>query len=444
MAADDHESRLSRLARLGRLTGKVGSAYVGQKVREVFLDSETRRRARERLHVDNAREVVQTLGRLKGAAMKVGQQFAMVSEQFDMPPEVARVLGRLHARAEAVPFPTIRGEIERELECSLQDAFDWFDPLPLGTASLGQAHAARLEDGTDVVVKVLHQGVDTSVDTDLMALKALLMGSVAFRRDRAEVDMLFDEIAERLREELDYVQEAANIESFRQAFGDDPRIRLPAVIASHSTSRVLTMTRLHGKPLSEFLEHASKEARGRAGVHLAELYYEMVFRHRLLHADPHPGNYLYEDDGRVGLIDFGCVKRFDEYWIAHYARAAVAALEHDKTGVLDSCRAIGGWMGDTPEAGDALYAFCDLIAEPYRVDVYTLGDQGESMIERVQGPIREIMRYPEVRIPRDLLFLHRSLGGLYGMARQLRTTANFGSILRTNAEYAVARAEGKL
>ncbi|TNE91184.1 MAG: AarF/ABC1/UbiB kinase family protein [Deltaproteobacteria bacterium] len=442
MARDRKGSRLGRLARLGGLTGRVGTSYVGQKVKEVFLDGESRDKARQRLHLDNAREIVSTLGRLKGAAMKVGQQVALLSDQLDLPPEVANMLGRLHNKAEAVPFPTIREDIEAELEMPLSEAFSWFDPLPLGTASLGQAHAARLPDGTDVVVKVLHRGVDISVDTDLLALKTLLLGSVAFRRDRAEIDALFDEIAERLKEELDYLQEAANIAAFNRAFGDDPRIRLPQVYGSHSTERVLTMSRLHGKPLDEFLETADEAARQRAGVNLAELYYEMVFVHRMLHADPHPGNYLYEPDGRVGFIDFGCVKRFDEFWIAHYGKAALAALEGDKPTVLAECREIGGWHGDTPEAGEALWSFCDMLAEPFREDAYVLGGHKDSILDRIQGPVRDIMRYPEVRMPRDLIFLHRSLAGLYSMARRLQVRADFGAILTRNATIAIQRAEG--
>ncbi|MCO4746155.1 MAG: AarF/ABC1/UbiB kinase family protein [Proteobacteria bacterium] len=442
MARDRSGSRFSRLARLGSLTGRVGSSYVGQKVKDVFLDGDARQRAMERLHLDNAKEIVGTLGRLKGAAMKVGQQVAMIADQLDLPPEVATMLSRLHSKAEPIPFPVIREDIEAELEMPLSEAFSWFDPLPLGTASLGQAHAARLPDGTDVVVKVLHRGVDISVDTDLLALKTLLIGSVAFRRDKAEMDELFDEIAERLKEELDYLQEAANIAAFNRAFGDDPRIRLPKVFGTHSTERVLTMTRLTGKPLEAFLEDAGPEAMQQAGLNLAELYYEMVFVHRMLHADPHPGNYLYEPDGRVGFIDFGCVKRFDEFWIAHYGRAALAAERGDKVQTLESCREIGGWKGNTPEAGDALWSFCDMIAEPFREESHTLGGHADSILESVQVPVREIMRYPEVRMPKDLIFLHRSLGGLYSMARRTHVTANFGEILRRNATIAIRRAEG--
>lgn len=442
MANQRKGSRLGRLARLGGLTGRVGSSYVGQKMKEAFLDGETRERARKRLHLDNAKEVVATLGRLKGAAMKVGQQVALVSEQLDLPPEVAGMLSKLHSKAEAVPFPVIREDIEAELEMPLSEAYSWFDPLPLGTASLGQAHAARLPDGSDVVVKVLHRGVDISVDTDLLALKTLLLGSVAFRRDRGEVDELFDEIADRLKEELDYLQEAANITAFNQAFADDPRIRLPKVIGSHSTGRVLTMTRLYGLSLDEFLEAADAEVRIRAGQNLAELYYEMVFVHRILHADPHPGNYLYEPDGRIGFIDFGCVKRFDEFWIAHYGKAAVAAVHRDKQTLLDECREIGGWEGTTPAAGDALWSFCDMLAEPFREKDYVLGGHKDSILDRIQGPVRDIMRYPEVRMPRDLIFMHRSLAGMYAMARRLQVKADFGAILERNAAIAIARADG--
>ena len=148
--------------------------------------------------------------------MKVGQGLAMASRHLDLPPEVAQQLKKLEKDAEPVPFLSIKEDVERALERPLETAFSRFDEKPLGTASLAQAHRAALPDGTEVVVKVLHRGIDGSVKTDLMALKALFLGSRMLRRDRSEVDAAFAEIEARLTEELDYLQEAANIETFHE------------------------------------------------------------------------------------------------------------------------------------------------------------------------------------------------------------------------------------
>lgn len=435
-------SRWKRLATLGGLTGKVTSSYLGNRVRDVLRDEDARRQARERLHLESAEQVAETLSRMKGAAMKLGQQLAVAAGALDLPEEVGAALSRLHKDAAPVPFDTIREDLEAGLERPLAEAFRRFDPTPLGTASLGQAHLAALPDGTEVVVKVLHRGVEASVDADLLALRAVLVGSRALRRDRREVDEAFDEIRERLNEELDYLQEAANLAAFSQALAGDPRVRVPRVHPSHSTERILTMDRIPGRHLDAFLPRSTPEARQRAGRTLADLYYRQLFRLRMLHADPHPGNYLFDDDGTVGLVDFGCVKRFDEFWTATYARAALATLEGDADTALACCHELGAWNGT--DAGDAelLWAFCDALGQGFRAGEITLGPGHESHLEQMRPIVTRFLSRPSVRIPRHVLFAHRSLAGLYALHRQLGTRADFGAVLREHAGYAVRVAEG--
>jgi len=441
--ADRPKGRLGRLARLGNLTGRVTTSYVRQRVRDVFTDDEARSRAMRRLMVRNAEQVADNLSALKGAAMKVGQGLAVAANSLDLPAEVSDALSKLHREAEPIPFATIREDVEVELERPLEQAFSTFEPHPLGTASLGQAHAATLPDGTDVVVKVLHRGIEASVDTDLMALKTLLVSGRVLRRNRSEIDNAFTEIRARLREELDYLQEAANIAIFHDLVGDDERIRVPRVHPGWSTERVLTMDRLPGMPLEIFLKTADPEARQRAGLTLGDLYFRMAMRLRTLHADPHPGNYLFEPDGRVGLLDFGCVKRFDEFWMANYARAGLAAMDGDREAALEACRDLGAWNGER-EAGDLLWQLLDIIADPFRQGEYTLGGHRDSIMERLRPVLRQFPLHPEIQVPRDLIYLHRSLVGLYAIARQLVVRADWGAILRSHAEHAIARAEGRL
>jgi predicted unusual protein kinase regulating ubiquinone biosynthesis (AarF/ABC1/UbiB family) len=207
---------------------------------------------------------------------------------------------------------------------------------------------------------------------------------------------------------------------------------------------VLTMDRMPGVPLERFLQTATPEARQRAGVTLASLYYEMAFRHRTLHADPHPGNYLFEDDGTVSLLDFGCVKRFDEFWIANYARAALAAVDGDEPRFVDAIRRIDGLHGDDPRAAGAVWRFADTLAQPYRAGEYTIGTHEESILERMRPVITDMVRYPEVTLPRDVIYLHRSLGGLYAIARKLHVTHDWGALMREHCQWAVAQAEGRL
>jgi len=396
------------------------------------------------LHIESAERVASVLGQLKGAAMKVGQQLAMAAGNLDVPDEVRAALATLHTRAEPVPFSNIQRTIERELNGTLPKLFSNFDPEPLGTASLGQAHGATLRDGTNVVVKVLHDGMAQSLSSDLSAFRALMVGGRLLGRERSELDAAFMEVKARLEEELDYLQEAANLTTFAHRFDGDERVRIPRLHSALSGPNVLTMDRLPGVPLDAFLQRASAAARQRAGQTLAETYYEMAFRHQLLHADPHPGNYLFEEDGRVGLLDFGCVKRFDEFWIANYARTALAAFDGDREAFLDGVRRIDGWHGDGQAAADALWRFGDTLATPFRDGPYAIGDHADSMLERLRPIAKSMLRLPEVHVPRDVIFLHRSLAGLYSLARQMHTTVDLGAIARPQMTYALRRADGLL
>jgi len=420
----------------------VSGSYLGEKVKSVFRDRDAAKESMDKLHVGNAEAVADALSLMKGAAMKLGQSMALAAGTLDLPPEVQRVLSKLNKDAEPIPFAEIKATVEREIEGPLSQKFKDFDEVPLGTASLAQAHVAHLLDGTEVVVKVLHDGIDVSVETDVMALKAILIGGRVIRRPKAELDEIFQEIQDRLIEELDYYQEAVNIQAFGELYGDDPRIRIPKLYPEYCTDRVLTMDRLPGVHIDEFIENATPEARNRAGVTLGEMYYEMAFTHRMLHADPHPGNYLFEEDGRVGVIDFGCVKRFDEFWIANYARAALAALDGDRDKMLQACRDIGGWTGNDEKAADLLWQFSNTLSAPYRAGMYTIGSHHDSTMEKLTPIIKEIMLYPEVRAPKHMIMLHRSLGGLYSIARKLKVTGDWGAILRKHTTHAIAVAEG--
>lgn len=421
--AEPPQSRLGRLARLGGLTTRVGTSYLGQQVREM-LGRET---DREALHVENARRVADALGSLKGAAMKLGQAVALGLEGMEVPAEVKAALGRLHDKGEPIPFDVIRGEVERELGQALDVAFDTFDVEPIGTASLGQAHGATLHDGTRVVVKVLHRGIDHSVGADLSALKAVFLSSRVLRRDRSEVDAIFDELRERLEEELDYLKEAENLDFFRRALAVDKAIRIPATVPSHCTRRVLTMYRLEGVHIDRFLETSSPQVQQRAGLTVARSFHRMLYEVHALHADPHPGNYLFEPDGTVGLVDFGCVKRLDRDWVRRYAQLAVAVIARDKPTAVQLGVALGSLApGYRPEAADLMYDIADIMCDPFRRGPYTAGASDDNVQARLKALAPRAILYPELRSPRDMVFVHRALGGMYAMARKLKTRADWG------------------
>lgn len=443
MARKPASAGLGRIARLGALTSKVSGSYLGQRLKGAFQDSETRERAMRRLHLDNAERMVETMGALKGAAMKVGQSLALATDGMDLPPEVSRILGKLNDAAEPVPFSLIRESVEKELDGRLEDLFLAFDEEPLGTASLAQAHAARTRDGRAVVVKVLHHGIEGSVDSDLRALRSILVAGKVLRRPKEEIDDAFDEIREHLYQELDYYQEAANLEHFRREL-NIPGIRVPASIPALSTERVLTMDRLTGASLDRFLETADEEARQRAGDLLVWSFHDMFYRMRTLHADPHGGNYLFNNDGTIGILDFGCVKRFDAYWTADYARMARGLVLDQPELTRTAATRIGALTSDDPAAFDAVWALGQAICGPLKVDHYCVAPDQDRTMEKVRAAVPGVLRRPDVIGPRHLVFLHRALGGIYGMLQKLGHSANYRHLFLTHTAHAIAVAEGEV
>lgn len=428
----------SRLAKLSSVGGRVAGSYLGQKVRAAL--SEAGEGDWARLHLENAERVVETLGQMKGVAMKVGQGLSVALGSLDLPPELRDALGKVHDRAEPVPFDVVRRQVESELDGSLERLFERFDPEPIGTASLGQAHRARLRDGRPVVVKVLHAGIEDSVGADLLAVRGVLVGLRAMR-PRDELDASYEEIRERITEELDYRREAANLAFFRLQLGSDTRVRVPAAHPEFCTSRVLTMDELPGRPIEEFLSTASPEAKQRAGLTLAEVFYRCAYELLAFQADPHPGNFLFEPDGRVGLLDFGCVKRLDPVFMRSYAATALAAMAGDRQACVDGCRAAGVFQGHDPEGERILWSFCWTLAQPYQVDRYSIGGAHDAMHQRMALETRAVVLRSDIRAPRELLFLHRTLGGLYTILRRLQPDVNLRALLAHYGGLAVARVD---
>jgi predicted unusual protein kinase regulating ubiquinone biosynthesis (AarF/ABC1/UbiB family) len=420
--------KVERFAKFGALAARVGGSYLGQRLGGMLQDDEARRASLRRAHLDNAERIAAELGALKGAAMKVGQAVAQAADGIELPREAREILGRLHDRAEPVPFAVVRERVEAELGGGVDSLFRSFDPEPLGTASLGQAHAAVLPGGEEVVVKVLHPGVEDNVQSDLANFRRVLVGGRVLRRPKEELDAIFVEIEARLQEEVDYRQEAAHLVEFRRRFSDHADVTIPRVYEGWSTQRVLTMERLRGQPLSVFAVAGNAAAKQRAGRTLAGLFMTMLYRDRAIHADPHPGNYLFAPDGCVGVLDFGCVRHFDLGWVHRYGTCAHRTRHGDREGLLRAAVATAFMVERLPESDELLWQFCRAIGLPFRGGDYTVGVPEDRAAEEIKKLVPRVIVDPNLRAPHELTFLHRALGGTYQLCRQLKTRADFGKI----------------
>ena len=251
------------------------------------------------------REMLEELG---PTFVKFGQ---LLSTRPDVvPPDVIAELRKLQDEARPESLEAVREVVEQELGLTLEQAFEYFDPTPLGSASVGQVHAARLPGGQEVVVKVQRPDASRTLnaDIDLLYRLARLAKDRVKRLSFIDLEDLVDEFARTVRQELDYRNEARNDEAVRRNFDGNPHVRVPRVYWRQTTGRVLTQERLHGPTLAHVdLDVMSREERRTLAARIAESWMQMVFGDGLFHADPHPANIIVLGPDEIGLIDFGMV-----------------------------------------------------------------------------------------------------------------------------------------
>ncbi len=416
--------RLGRFFRMGRLSSTVSSSYLGQRIRGVFQDEETRSRALMKTHLRNASRMAETMGHLKGAVMKVGQMVSLGDDEL-LPKEATEVLKVLQAEAPYLPFDRIRKRVEGELEGTLEELFAEFDREPLAAASLGQVHGARTHDGQEVVVKVQYPDIDQTIHSDLANLKSMLKASGVFGRT-FDMDPYFQELEKMLVLELDYVQEAVNLEEMQRLFGHRDDLIIPRYLPELSTERVLTMERVSGQHVDDFVAgEPGWEALDRAGRALIDLILEGFLRHRVLHADPQQGNFLFGPDGTLAVLDHGCIKRFEKPFVADFRRAIRAHMSGDREATIDAYADVGYIRHDAgPKTREALWEIAQIYGRPLTRDrEYVFGREPLAEIGKATA-----LRHPacfNMRPPGEVVYLHRTLIGGYFTAVKLRAGGNF-------------------
>ncbi|MBZ0089948.1 MAG: AarF/ABC1/UbiB kinase family protein, partial [Thermoanaerobaculia bacterium] len=304
--------------------GRVGGSMIGNRAAAILRSGPTQEAKKLENLIRNATRVVETLGEMRGAAMKIGQMLSL-QEGF-LPPEVHRILQALQAKAPQVPSEVMRYEVEGALGGTIEDLFLEFDSEAHAAASIGQVHRARLHDGRRVAVKVQYPLIREVVTADLANLKILMKSLFSMVFD-TDFEPLWVEMRDRLLEELDYEHEANVLQRFRNLHRDVAEIVIPEVIDEFSSNRVLTMAFEEGLTPDEACSHSSEVLRDRWGAALLEFQLRGLLEHRLLHADPNLANFAFRTDGKVVVFDFGSVKEVPRDLARAYARILLTGLE---------------------------------------------------------------------------------------------------------------------
>ena len=298
---------LHRLWTMGELSTQIALAYTGLWVRGLFADTKAKQRQAQETNLRIALKMVHRLGYLRGAATKLGQAFGSLPDL--LPEQVVSTLDMLHAQAPPMHFSLLREVVRSELGKDTSDLFATFDKEPFAAASIGQVHRATLKSGEDVAVKIQYPGIGRAIQADLRNLMALIFPT-RLTRGGESIRGQAEAIREMLVEEMDYVHEARNMREALALFNGDDGVVVPKVFGEYSTARVLTTEFLAGQSLAQFLAaNPAQEQRDQFGTKISLAWYRMYYANAS-YGDPHPGNYVFMNDGRLGLLDFGCVQHF--------------------------------------------------------------------------------------------------------------------------------------
>lgn len=302
--------RMGRAFQMSKLAVGGGSKWLMSKAKNLVSDEEKKLERDKETGMALATQMLQTFSEMRGVAMKMGQMLSYM-DNF-LPPEAQKVLAMLQRDAPPMPWDVIEAQIEDELGGLIDDHFDEFSTTPIAAASIGQVHKAKLPDGTVVAVKVQYPGIADAMRADLKNTKIMgLFQKMLFFRTDAKAIM--KELETRFLDECDYTIEANYQEQFYNRFKGHPHIVIPKVFRELSTSKILVTEFQEGMGFYEWVAtDPSPEERKEATHSLYRFYLGSLYLDGLFNCDPHPGNYVFREDGKIAFLDFGCCRQFEE------------------------------------------------------------------------------------------------------------------------------------
>ena len=425
MAKRTTSSKVGRFIRLAGMTATVAGRYTGNRLKSAFRDEDQRADAQKATFERMADDLVNTLGDLKGAVMKVGQ---IASQTQDLlPEEFSKALQKLQKEAPPVDFDVIRSQFKREFGAEPTELFKSFDRKPYAAASIGQVHRALTKSGAEVIVKIQYPGVADAVDSDLYHLRlALRLGGV-LKITKERADALFAELKARLEEELDYEQEARYLRAFRKHHEEDEGILIPRVIERLSTRRILTLDCLEGDHLdSPELASYPQETRDILGERIFGLMAKQLFELNKIHGDPHPGNFAFRPDGSVIIYDFGCVKELRAEIVKEYTSAIRASMEEDYSRLDNAMLALGARVATQPSPGAEYYkVWRDIFFEPFSGIADYDYEQAQVHLNAAKQMPLFFKHMKKFQPPVDSLYIDRMISGQYWIMKSLGVKKDF-------------------
>jgi predicted unusual protein kinase regulating ubiquinone biosynthesis (AarF/ABC1/UbiB family) len=417
--------KLSRAHLVGKSLIKIGTKHSVSKVKRAFLSKERQEAEIKSTHEQIADIIVETLGELKGVSAKVAQQIALAMPF--LPAAYIEKMSRTFNTVPPINRALIRKVIHQELHTYPESLFDHFNPKPIGSASLGQVHRATYQDRS-IALKVQYPGVAKSIDNDIALLKYALK---RFAKGQ-NIDHLIAEIHQRLKEEVDYYQEAKNTTFFRE-HPLPQAIVIPEVIPELSTQTIFATTYLDGLTLDAFLAtNPDQTTINYYAQLLFDYFFTSLYQLKKIHADPNPGNFLFMKDDQLGLIDFGCVKSFDDDFIHSFSTLhhALFACDDDLQ-LAKQYHALG--MIDKGSDEEMVRFYQEIIKPLDRIYLEVFGEDHYDFKANPNFSKRGFDRVMDVhqkqthsvhKMSPEYLFLDRTLLGYYAIFEKMGATIN--------------------
>lgn len=415
-------SKIQRATKLVQTGAKVGVNYIKYYGDKLVSSEEN---ARERLNENNADDIYDGLKKLKGSALKVAQMLSM--EKSILPRAYVDKFSLAQFSVPPLSPPLVIKTFKNYFQKHPNELFDEFNSTSVHAASIGQVHEAKI-DGKKLAIKIQYPGVAESISSDLALVKPIAIKM--FNIKGKDSDQYFKEVENKLKEETDYILELEQSKEMAKSCAHIPNLRFPEYYKSLSTNRIITMDYMEGEHLSEFTSRNNdQELSNSLGQALWDFYMYQIHVLNKVHADPHPGNFLISEDGKLVVLDFGCIKEIpNDFYIPYFELAKRETLNDpvaykQKLYELEILKA-----EDTPEEeqffSDMFYEMLSLFTQPFHSDEFDfsnpeffqkVGELGEKYSKST-----ELRKMNGNRGSKHFIYINRTFFGLYNLMFDLK------------------------